>query len=61
LNTVAQLALVVVVLFNQVYDFINPEIINILMYIVASLTVSSCLDYMWIWGRQAYYVKRGRA
>ncbi len=57
LNTVAQLVLVVFVIFNQVYEVIPEKIINIITYVVASLTISSLLDYIRLWGRQAYLVK----
>lgn len=58
INTVLQLGLVVAVLFNQVYGVISSQIIDIFMYVVASTTVLSCLDYMYTWGRQAILVKR---
>lgn len=58
LNTVLQLALVVFVLFNQVYTLIPMQFIDICIYIVAFTTVYSFLDYVWIWGRRAILVKR---
>ena len=61
LNTVVQLAMVVFVLFNRVYNLIPERVIEICMYVVASTTISSFLDYVWLWGRRAYLVKRGKA
>jgi len=58
LNTVLQMSLVVFILFNQVYDIIPEKILEIGMYVVASTTVSSLLDYVWIWGRRAWLIKR---
>lgn len=58
LNTVLQLWLVVAILFNQVYGILSNQLIEISMYVVASTTITSCLDYMWSWGRQAIIVKR---
>lgn len=58
INTVLQLGLVVLVLFNQVDEVISRQFINIVMYVVASTTVLSCLDYIYSWGRQAVLVKR---
>lgn len=61
LNTVLQLALVVFVLFNEVYNLIPIRFIEIGMYVVASTTISSLLDYIWLWGKRAYFIKRGKA
>ncbi len=60
LNTLLQLSLVVFVLFDEVYKVIPPQYLTILMYVVASTTVSSLLDYIWLWGRRAYSIKRGK-
>jgi len=61
LNTLLQLALVTFVIFNQVYHLIPQRALDIFMYVVASTTVSSLLDYIWLWGRRAYLVKRDKA
>lgn len=60
LNTVAQLLLVTLVIFNQVYGMIDQIIITVFIYVVALLTLLSLLDYIRLWGRQAYLVKRGK-
>lgn len=61
LNTLLQIGLAVIVLFNQVYPLISLDVLTICMYVVASTTVSSFLDYTWTWSRRAYLVKRGKA
>lgn len=61
LNTFLQITLVGIVLLSITYVHFPRGLIEGLSYCVASLTVASCLDYMWSWGRQAYLVKRGRA
>lgn len=57
LNTLAQLLLVVFVILNVAYTIVPMKVIDISTYVVASLTLSSLLDYIRLWGRKAYLVK----
>lgn len=53
INTVLQLALVSICLFEKAF-FVFPSIlINILIFATAFTTITSYIDYVWIWGKKA--------
>lgn len=49
-NTFMQIALVVIVLFEQAFDIAYPQVITILAYLVFVTTVASGGHYLWTWG-----------
>lgn len=53
-NTVLQLALVTLCLFELAYTSLNLHIFNILLVLTTATTASSFIDYIWTWGRKAY-------
>jgi cardiolipin synthase len=52
-NTVLQIALVLLVILDQVYPVPGPFWMQTLEAMVAFATVWSGLDYVWTWGRRA--------
>jgi len=59
LNTAAQIFLVLAVMFSLGVQTIPALWIDILLYSVLATTLWSGFDYIWIWGRRAWY-KRGQ-
>jgi len=53
LNTVAQIGLVLVVLFNQVKPIFNAQFLEALIWLVFVTTLVSGLNYVWVWGFKA--------
>lgn len=49
-NTVAQVALILAILFEQAQVFAMSGLVNTLIYIVLATTLASGLHYLWIWG-----------
>jgi cardiolipin synthase (CMP-forming) len=52
-NTVLQIALVLLVIFNQVHALLGPFWMQMLESMVVLATVWSGLDYVWTWGQRA--------
>jgi len=59
LNTVAQILLVLAVIFNQGMYVLPALWLDILIYSVLATTLWSGFDYVWTWGRRAW-LKRGK-
>ena len=59
LNTATQILLVLAVMFSLGVQTIPALWIDILLYSVLATTLWSGFDYIWIWGRRAWY-KRGQ-
>ena len=57
-NTVLQIALVLLVIFNQAYPWLAPFWLLMLEAMVVLATVWSGLDYVWTWGRRAQQPQR---
>lgn len=53
-NTVLQLTIVTVCLFELAFFEFNPMFFNILLILTTITTATSFIDYLWIWGRKAY-------
>ena len=53
INTVLQLALVTLCLFEQAYSTLPKSIILILTFLTAATTIGSYIDYVWTWGKKA--------
>ena len=60
LNTVAQILLVLAVIFSQGIQVLPVLWLDILIYSVLATTLWSGFDYVWTWGRRAW-LKRGKA
>ena len=60
LNTVAQILLVLAVIFSQGMYVLPALWLDILIYSVLVTTLWSGFDYVWTWGRRAWF-KRGKA
>ena len=54
LNTVAQILLVLAVMFTQAIQELPALWIDVLLYSVLATTTWSGLDYIWTWGRRAW-------
>lgn len=52
-NTVAQIGLVLVVLFNQVKPVFGAQVLEALVWFVFATTVASGVNYVWVWGFKA--------
>jgi cardiolipin synthase len=55
LNTVAQILLVLAVMFTQGIQELPPLWIDILLYSVLVTTIWSGVGYVWTWGRRAWH------
>ncbi len=53
INTVAQLLLVTVSLFEQAYISFGPHLQNTLIFFTTLTTSISYFDYVWTWGKKA--------
>lgn len=53
INTVLQLALVVICLFELAFATIAPLWIRVLIVLTAATTTGSYIDYAWTWGKKA--------
>ena len=53
INTVLQLALVVICLFELAFATIAPAWITVLIVLTAITTTGSYIDYAWTWGKKA--------
>ena len=54
MNTLAQIMLVLAVMFSESVQPVPAMWIEILLYSVLVTTIWSGLDYVWIWGRRAW-------
>ena len=54
LNTLAQILLILAVLFAQVFHAFPPFWMDALIYGVLGTTIWSGCDYVWTWGRRAW-------
>ena len=54
LNTLAQILLVLAVMFSHSVQALPFLWIDVLLYSVLATTIWSGLDYVWIWGRRAW-------
>lgn len=52
-NTVMQLVLVIVSLYQQAFTRVDPILFNILVWSTALTTSVSYIDYVWTWGKKA--------
>lgn len=57
INTVLQLALVTLCLFELAYLKINPMFLNGLIMVTGLTTASTFVDYVWTWGKKAFFTK----
>ena len=53
-NTVLQLALVILCLFELAFITFNPYVFKTLLILTTITTSASFIDYIWTWGRKAY-------
>jgi len=53
LNTFLQIVLVFSLIVNLSYSVIPLFLLDYFMYIVAFVTLASCIDYVWVWGGKA--------
>ena len=58
LNTATQIFLVLAVMFSQSVQALPFLWIDILLYGVLATTIWSGLDYVWIWGRRAWSLRK---
>ena len=49
-NTLAQIALVILILLQQALTMVYPVMVEVLVYTVTVTTVASGLHYVWLWG-----------
>lgn len=56
-NTTFQLALVTLCLFELAYFAFPEYCVNTLIYLTAFTTTITYLDYIWTWGRKAWFAK----
>jgi cardiolipin synthase len=61
INTCCQLLLVVVILFNEVILKLADTFIETIIYVVLITTLSSLVDYTWVWGKRALKSLRFRS
>lgn len=54
INTTLQLLLVTVCLFQLAYFKISQNLIELLIYLTASTTTITYVDYLWTWGKKAW-------
>lgn len=57
INTVFQLGLVTLCLFELAFFNINPILLNILILVTGVTTASTFIDYVWTWGKKAFFAK----
>ncbi len=53
INTVMQLALVTLSLFEQAFFEFDPSLYKTFLYLTALTTLASFVDYVWMWGKKA--------
>lgn len=61
INTCCQLLLVIVILLDEVVLKLPAFFIETIIYIVLITTVSSLVDYTWVWGKRAFESSRFRS
>jgi len=60
-NTLVQIVLVIAVIVHHGFFALPGAAVDTLIYLVLLTTVWSGMSYVWIWGRRALKVSRGRA
>lgn len=55
LNTILQLALVTLCLFELAFAEVVPYLLETLILLTTLTTASSYIDYVWTWGKRAYF------
>lgn len=58
LNTIFQLALVMLCLYDEAFGLQMLQILNIFVILTAMTTSVSLIDYVWTWGRKAWLQTR---
>lgn len=58
INTVLQLSLVTLCLFELAFFEIGAYYAPILMFLTATTTTATYIDYVWTWGRKAFFLKK---
>ena len=58
LNTLTQILLVMTAMFQQVMTGLPAGILSVLIFCVLVTTVWSGIDYVWTWGRRAWFRSR---
>jgi cardiolipin synthase len=58
INTVLQLALVTLCLFDLAFSMTSPDLHNIFLILTALTTSCSYAQYVWVWGRKACSINR---
>jgi len=56
-NTAFQLTLVTFCLFELAYFHFPPYVLDTLIYITAITTATTYIDYIWTWGKKAWFKK----
>jgi len=59
-NTFAQIVLVLLVVFDQLFEWSARDLVDPMIYLVALTTLSSGVGYVWAWGRRAHRVHRSQ-
>lgn len=57
INTVLQLALVTLCLFELAFFQISPLLLQTLVVLTAITTASTYIDYVWTWSKKAFFAK----
>lgn len=53
LNTLLQIMLITLAIINLAYDIVPDAAMTVGMWLVATTTAISCVEYVWIWGWRA--------
>ncbi|KTD19736.1 CDP-alcohol phosphatidyltransferase family protein [Legionella londiniensis] len=56
LNTLLQLLLVTICLFEIAFFSFFPYFVTVLIWLTALTTAGSYVDYVWTWGKKAYWI-----
>jgi cardiolipin synthase len=54
LNTILQLTLVMLCLYDEAFGLHHPKLLTIVMLCTAATTSISLIDYVWTWGNKAW-------
>ena len=55
INTILQLSLVTLCLFEQAFFQVAPHLVETLIVLTAITTTSTYINYVWTWGKKAYF------
>ncbi len=61
LNTVLQIILIAMLLYQLAYQYLPDRLITILMYVVVTTTLLSLVEYVWEGIQQAFYRNRTKS